>query len=349
MSRELGELGGGPAGIAVGAQYRGDELSYDYDEDANRDNYLFLVGNPDFGDERDIDAVFVEFALPFTRNAEPAARGPLRGLRRRRRLDGPESELAVAAVAGVLAAHFRRHGVPRAVAVPGVRHADDARRAHRSQRRHAAVLPRPHAAESRAASRSSPEEADVFNVGVSFSPTEAWEIGIDYWSFDYTNVIIEQNAQALLNAAAQGNAQAQAQVIRDPASGLLLRVDSFYANASALETDGFDLAVSRALELRGGGSLRVGADATFIASYDLADPQAGRHRRRRAAQLRELRHVDAGVEGQHVRAVADRAPRRQRLRPLHRLVRRRRGRHRPGQRVLSAHRQPGHGRRAVRA
>ena len=78
---------------------------------------------------------------------------------------------------------------------------------------------------------------------MSFSPTEAWEIGIDYWSFDYTNVIIEQNAQALLNAAAQGNAQARAQVIRDAASGLLLRVDSFYANASALETDGFDLAV----------------------------------------------------------------------------------------------------------
>jgi outer membrane receptor protein involved in Fe transport len=121
----------------------------------------------------------------------------------------------------------------------------------------------------------SPEEADVLNVGVSFSPGETWEVGVDYWSYDYTNVIIEQNAQALLNAAAQGNAQARAQVIRDAASGLLLRVDSFYANASALETDGIDLTVSRGLELAGGASLRVGADATFIASYDLQDPQAG--------------------------------------------------------------------------
>jgi iron complex outermembrane receptor protein len=120
-----------------------------------------------------------------------------------------------------------------------------------------------------------PEEADVFNVGVSLSPTEQWEIGVDYWSFDYSNVIIEQNPQAILNAAAQGNAEAQAQVVRDGASGLLLRVDSFYANASALETDGLDLSVARELELRGGGSLRVGADATFIASYDLQDPQAG--------------------------------------------------------------------------
>ncbi len=46
VTRELGELGGGFAGLAVGAQYRGDELSYDYDADANRDNYLFLVGQP---------------------------------------------------------------------------------------------------------------------------------------------------------------------------------------------------------------------------------------------------------------------------------------------------------------
>jgi outer membrane receptor protein involved in Fe transport len=65
-SRELGELGGGYAGIAVGAQLRADELSYDYNDDANRDNFLFLVGNPDFADDRDVEAVFVELALPFT-------------------------------------------------------------------------------------------------------------------------------------------------------------------------------------------------------------------------------------------------------------------------------------------
>jgi TonB dependent receptor len=65
-SRELGELGGGFAAIAFGTQYRGDELRYDYNEDANRDNFLFLVGNPDFGDDRDVEAVFVELALPFT-------------------------------------------------------------------------------------------------------------------------------------------------------------------------------------------------------------------------------------------------------------------------------------------
>jgi iron complex outermembrane receptor protein len=120
-----------------------------------------------------------------------------------------------------------------------------------------------------------PEEADVLNFGMSFSPTENLDIGIDYWSFDYESVIIEQNPQALLNAAALGDPQARMQVVRDPASGLLLRVDSFYTNASSLETDGIDLSIAQDFELGADGTLRVGADATYIASYDIEDPQAG--------------------------------------------------------------------------
>ena len=176
VTRELGELGGGPVGIAIGAQYRGDELSYDYDENANRDNFLFLVGNPDFGDDRDIDAVFVELALPFSETLNLQFAGALRRLRRRRRLDGPEGHAALAAVAEVLAARLGGHVVPRAVAVPGVRHADDARRAHRPQRRLPQFFPvRTQPNPSGAALQ--PEEADVFNVGVSFVADRGLGIG----------------------------------------------------------------------------------------------------------------------------------------------------------------------------
>jgi outer membrane receptor protein involved in Fe transport len=274
VTRELGELGGGFAGLAVGAQYRGDELSYDYDDNANRDNFLFLVGNPDFADDRDVEAVFVELALPFSEslNLQLAGRYETYG-------DGVEStdpkatllwrptlDFSVRASVGTsfrAPSLFQAFGTQTTLAElidPNV---------GSPQFFPVRTQPNP------SGSVLSPEEADVFNVGVSFSPGEAWEVGVDYWSFDYTNVIIEQNAQAILNAAAQGDVQAQAQVIRDPASGLLLRVDSFYANASSLETDGLDLRVTRDLELGRGGSLTVGADATYIASYDLQDPQAG--------------------------------------------------------------------------
>jgi hypothetical protein len=113
-------------------------------------------------------------------------------------------------------------------------------------------------------------------VGVSFAPNERWDLSLDYWSFDYRDVVIAQNPQAILNAAALGNAQARSQVVRDVGSGLLLRVDAYYGNASSLSTDGFDLRVAHNFMLDSGGSLRVGADATYIASYDLEDPQAGR-------------------------------------------------------------------------
>jgi iron complex outermembrane receptor protein len=274
VTRELGELGGGFAGLAVGAQYRGDELTYDYDANANRDNFLFLVGNPDFGDDRDVEAVFVELALPFSEslNLQLAGRYESYG-------DGVDSTDPKATLLWRPTLDFSlRASVGTSFRAPSLFQAFGTQttlgelidpNVGSPQFFPVRTQPNP------AGTALSPEEADVFNVGVTFSPGEAWEVGVDYWSFDYTNVIIEQNAQALLNAAAQGNTQARAQVIRDPASGLLLRVDSFYANASSLETDGLDLRVTRELELGGGGSLTVGADATFIASYDLQDPQAG--------------------------------------------------------------------------
>jgi iron complex outermembrane receptor protein len=89
-------------------------------------------------------------------------------------------------------------------------------------------------------------------------------------------VIIQQNPQAILNAAAAGNAAALAQVIRDPLSGLLLRVDTLYANASKLETDGFDLSLAYDFDTANGSAFRIGADATLMTSYDIDDPQAGR-------------------------------------------------------------------------
>jgi iron complex outermembrane receptor protein len=113
------------------------------------------------------------------------------------------------------------------------------------------------------------------NFGMSWFATENLEIGVDYWSFDYTDVIIQQNPQALLNAADSGDAQAMTQVMRDPISGLLLRIDTFYDNASSLETDGIDLSLTYLLDAGNAGDFVIGTEATFVSNYDAVDPQAG--------------------------------------------------------------------------
>ncbi|HVY63768.1 MAG TPA: TonB-dependent receptor [Gammaproteobacteria bacterium] len=274
-SRQLGELVGGPVGIAVGAQYRREALSYDYDDNANRDNYLFLTGNPDFGNSRNVGAAFVELNLPFSDsvNLQAAARyehyghgvsstDPKLSL-----LWRPSLKFSLRASAGT---SFRAPSLFQAFGTrttlnelidPGVGTA---------QFFPVRNKPNPNGAPL------TPEQANVLNVGVSFAPSERWDLSLDYWSFDYRDVIIAQNPQAILNAAVLGDAQARSQVVRDAGSGLLLRVDAYYGNASSLSTDGFDLRAAHNFTLRSGGSLRVGADATYIASYELEDPQAGR-------------------------------------------------------------------------
>ncbi|HEX6997619.1 MAG TPA: TonB-dependent receptor [Gammaproteobacteria bacterium] len=273
VSKPLGELGGGTAGLAVGAQYRAEELGYDYDPEANRDNFLFLVGNPDFDDDRNVRAVFVELALPVleTLNFQVAARYEDYG-----EVDStdpkvtllwrPTPSLSVRASAGT---SFRAPSLYQAFGTQTTLAELVDPRVGTSQFFPVRTQPDP------MGDPLQPEEADVLDVGFSYSIGDHVQLGLDYWSFDYRNVIIEQNAQAILDAAQRGDPQAQSQVIRDPVSGLLVRVDSFYDNASALETDGFDFSVVYDTDTAE-GSFRVGAEATYIMSYDVEDPQAGR-------------------------------------------------------------------------
>jgi outer membrane receptor protein involved in Fe transport len=275
LSGEFGELSGGPVGAAFGVQTRQDELTYDYNDEANRDNFLFLVGNPDFGDDRDVTALFMELALPLseTVDVQLAARYEDYG----NDVDSANPKISLlwrpsdsVAVRGSYGTSFR---------------APSLFQAHGTQTSLAELIDPnvglPQFFPVRAQPNPSgiplqPEQADVLNLGVSWVIAEDLNFEIDYWSFDYTDVIIQQSPQAILDAADAGDAQALSQVIRDPASGLLLRIDSFYDNASSLETDGFDVSITYDFDAGEAGSFRFGAEATLVSSYDAVDPQAGR-------------------------------------------------------------------------
>lgn len=272
ITGEFGELAGAPIGFATGFQYRDQALIYDYDDESNRDNFLFLTGNPDFSGDRDVTAFFAELAVPLgdTLDVQIAGRfedygdsvdsfDPKLSL-----LWRPTDRFALRASAGTsfrAPSLFQVFGTQTSLA-----QLVDPLGSGSAQFFPVRTGPSP-------GNVLTPEEADVLNLGISFSPTDNLEFGLDYWSFDYSDVIIQQNPQAILNAAAAGDPQAISQVVRQ--AGLIVRVDSFYANASSLETDGFDFTAAYDLATDGAGDFRIGVEGTYVTSYDLQDPQAG--------------------------------------------------------------------------
>jgi outer membrane receptor protein involved in Fe transport len=270
----LGEIDGGPVGVAVGVQLRNEEIAYDYDQNSNSGNFFFFAANPDFAGDRDVRAVFGEVVLPVSESFEIQVAGryedygggvdstdPKINL-----LWRPSLDLSVRASVGT---SFRAPSLSQQFGVQTTLAQLIDTRVGIPQFFPVRAQPNPNG------TPLNPEEADVLTLGVSYAVTDNIDLGVDYWSFDYSEVIIQQDPQAILNAAAQGDAQAQLQVIRDTASGLLLRVDTYYANASTLDTDGLDFSIDYTRELASGGTLRLGADATLITSYDIVDPQAG--------------------------------------------------------------------------
>ena len=107
-----------------------------------------------------------------------------------------------------------------------------------------------------------PESADNLNVGILWSPTDSFDMKLDYWAVDYQDVITIENAQGIIIADPNGS-----QVIRS-ASGTLAGVTTNYFNASSVETNGFDLEMSYQTDTDA-GLLTLGMNATHMLQYEI--------------------------------------------------------------------------------
>lgn len=268
VSGKVGETSAGPIGLAVGAQYRREEFSRDFDELSNNDAFAFIIGSSDFAADRDIVAVFAETSVPLTEKLDLSAAlryedyggtigdtiDPKVSL-----LYRPNDAIAVRASystsfrapsqfqVGGQATSLNQvidplSGAPAFAAVRNV----DPGQAGRNIR---------------------PEESEAINFGASFNPGN-FSLDIDYWRFDFTDAIIAENFQAIVNADPNGP-----RVIRSPA-GTILFVFTDYVNASSIETDGIDIAAKYDFETSL-GLISPFLDFTQVFNYDINDPQAG--------------------------------------------------------------------------
>ena len=270
-SFDVFEMGGGTAGIAIGAQYREEGLSQDYDALSNQDNFTFVIGNPDFDGELDVWAAFAEMALPV--NDELDVQIALRYENYGGTIgDTFDPKLAFNyratdnfSLRGSISSSFRAPTVfLRNGGATTLQQLSD---------------PLIGGANAFAAVRTMgnedlvPEESTAYNIGFSFEPIDDLSIEVDYWNFEFENLITQESAQAILDLDPQDTDR----IIRagDPLTGPLVQINNTYVNASELETNGIDLVASYKIETVA-GTFTPNVSATFITGYDLVDPQAGR-------------------------------------------------------------------------
>ena len=268
-SGELFEMPAGAVGIAVGFQYREESLAQNFNKEANQDQFAFLIGNPNFDDERSIYAVFAEASVPVMENLE---------LQMALRFEdyggtiGDTINPKIAAiyrptdnltVRGSFSTSFRAPSIFQTAGTSTtLNQVSDP------------VTGGTFFAGVRAVGNAGvqPEESQAWNFGLSYEPIENLTIDLDYWRFDFTDVIIQENFQAILDAFPQDTDR----VVRagDPLNGPVIRVNTNFANASSVETDGLDFSVRYVLDTDF-GTFQPSFEGTYILNYDLIDPQAG--------------------------------------------------------------------------
>ena len=269
LSTELFEMDGGVAGIAVGVQYRYQDLFQDHDSQSNQDKFAFVIGNPDIGGEQDVVAVFGELALPVSEDIDIqiALRyedyGGTIG-------DTIDPKLAISwratddfSLRASVSTSFRAPSIfQRDGGGTGLNQVSDP------------ITGGTFFAAVRSSGNEDlvPEESTAFNVGFSFEPVDDLSIEVDYWSFDFTNLITQESFQAILNAEPQNPDR----VVRvgDPLNGPIIRINTTYVNANSLETSGLDLVANYKIDTDI-GTFTPNISATYILAYDLVDPQAG--------------------------------------------------------------------------
>ena len=272
VSGDVFDLPAGPLAMAFGFQFRDEEWGRFYDDISNADGFAFLIGNSDFSADRSPWALFAEAAVPVIADTVELSLslryedyGGAIG-------DSWDPKIALIvrptpeiALRGSFSTAFRAPSIFQQfgtstvleqvtegassffVAVRTLLDADGERD----------LLP---------------ETADVWNFGLSWQPTPALDINIDYWRYDFKNVIIGENSQAVVDAL--GDDPSRVVRVAGPGSPILIVFVNF-VNALSVETDGIDFAASYTADTDW-GLFRPSVEATYILNYDLVDPLAGK-------------------------------------------------------------------------
>ena len=260
LSGFFSDFPGGAGGFALGAQAREESVATVYDSITQQDGFAFLIGNSNFAGETDIRAAYGEVMLPFQPWLEVT--GALRfehyGGGVGSTWDPKVTVLATASpslsLRAALGTSFR---APSTFQTQGV------------QTNFVNILD--HDGTRTFAGRRTvgnpgltPETSTALNVGATWRPTAAYELGVDYWQYAFEDVLRKDNAQAIVSAD-----PFDARIERTSA-GTISIVNVAFINADAIDTRGIDFSARGEYQTRF-GTLSPFAEGTVILGYDVTN------------------------------------------------------------------------------
>ena len=253
---------------AAGWQYRRARQTTDWNDQSNDEDFVFILGNQDFDGVIEVSAAFVEASVDiFDRiNLQVAGRyeGYFGGF-------GSTFDPKVAARVKIIDQIALRGSFSTSFKAPGIFQAFGGGTSLQQ------VTDPLNGATAFAAVTSSgnpdldPEQSVNFNIGTTIQPVDGLNIDFDFWSFDFSDVITQENPQAKVN----NNPQNPDVVVRAGSdTGPILRVLVDFVNATSVVTRGMDLTAQYRISTPVGYVI-PSLSGTYILTYDIDDPNVG--------------------------------------------------------------------------
>jgi iron complex outermembrane receptor protein len=279
---DLFELGAGAVGFAAGLQYRDEGYSEErneiYTQGINPNtgeiipvDLIFLGGGSPVDEDRQSRAIFAEMQLPVTDSLEVNLAARYEDLETDQSLD---SKLALRwqatnslVLRGSVSTAFREPSLAqfhaRETTLQGLQDFNPD-----GTPKGGVVFVRVNATGNL---ELVPEESTNYNFGAIWSPSDSFDMRLDYWRIEYEDVITVENAQGKLQDDLNGD-----DIIRVAGdNSQLAGVNVDYINAAFVDTDGLDLNANFSYLANSAGDFGVRLSATHFLSYEIPAASGG--------------------------------------------------------------------------
>ncbi|WP_411288757.1 TonB-dependent receptor [Phenylobacterium sp.] len=263
ITGDLWDMPAGKVGAAFGVQFRHETLEFKSDRDQQTGNFVFLFSGPDFEMDRDVGAVFGELAVPIAENFD---------LQLQARYDSysggiggsfnpqaairwePLDTVVLRASAGT---SFRAPSLSQISSISTINNAV-------VDPFNPSLIPFFSQILSLPGSDLDPETAKNYGVGVLWTPNSNWNFTVDYWRYDYKDLIVKENFQAIVTANPN-----DPRITRQGGTprGLIQQVRVAFVNQNAVVSDGVDFS-GTLRESFDAGDMNITVRGTYLNKYE---------------------------------------------------------------------------------